>query len=759
MGSYPKVPYVVGEDVTLLHCERSVCKKVKIRRNLPGNIIVIHGVNDVGVSYKAVEHGLCEGLAQRLGRGFTPASYRMPVAADKDKLEDDPDAVFFKRTMAKDTNSPVIPFYWGYREVGEKCRTKNGQFIDRYGNRLDKDLSKEGGPFGNATSNLPDMWRPGIYAPVDPMGDALRPLRTAPGRMYMVLAAQRLAALIAMIRDYDADDTVSIVAHSQGCLLSLLAQAMLMEKGLAPADNLILTHPPYSLVDSLPLLMRGAAWFDGGEDAVMKPYYHLLSGAQTMGARLKTLVNIVAGVARGSGKACTPPFGDLKKDEHRGMVGSQWQSAEDRDNRRKVYLYFCPEDMTVALDNIQGMGWDGVPDYASGSELVEEEETFSVDGLSVASGNTKMVERLQVRGALAELGGRFYQRVFSNKSRLDTATGKTTVSLVGKPPPFDFPLRLTAENEQSHVEVSLRSHRAQHKALAWPIDTRLSKTEQRNGIRTITGEALKQPVQADLRGTSQIEAASIPATSMMRNRPVTDQGPVEEVDPCDASVALTSATGMLLRSEYRPDPGGYQKFPEREEYLSPRELALMTASYNKEKGLDVKDKLDQREIVSAKRYPDSKVVAQVQESPNEARLRWQREVSAKSFHSSIIGSAKNHSQVTAYDVAIGSGKASSDPQFYAYLCAVADWRVKDLKYSDRGRKGIRIKEKFILEFAPYLSVEPGWRSAAINGSIDYYNTGILPLGLPLLSGPLWKIVMSQTKNIKVVSGERKKQNK
>ncbi|MEG1324590.1 MAG: hypothetical protein RSD99_06850, partial [Janthinobacterium sp.] len=105
MGSYPKVPYVVGDDVAILHCERSVCKKVKIRRNLPGNIIVIHGVNDVGVSYKAVEHGLCEGLTQRLGRGFTPASYRMPVAADKDRLDDDPDAVFFKRTIDKDTNS------------------------------------------------------------------------------------------------------------------------------------------------------------------------------------------------------------------------------------------------------------------------------------------------------------------------------------------------------------------------------------------------------------------------------------------------------------------------------------------------------------------------------------------------------------------------------------------------------------------------------------------------------------------------------
>lgn len=179
MSSYPKVPYVVGKDMTILQCERTACKKVMIRRNLPGNIIIVHGVNDLGVSYKAVEHGLCEGLKERLGRGFTPASYRMPVAADKDKLEEDPDAVFFKRNFNEETNSPVIPFYWGYREVGDKSGTMNGQYIDRYGNRLDKDLSKEGGPFGNATSSLPDMWRRGIYAPLDPVGDALRPLRTA----------------------------------------------------------------------------------------------------------------------------------------------------------------------------------------------------------------------------------------------------------------------------------------------------------------------------------------------------------------------------------------------------------------------------------------------------------------------------------------------------------------------------------------------------------------------------------------------------
>lgn len=749
MSSYPKVPYVVGKDVTILQCERTACKKVMIRRNLPGNIIVVHGVNDLGVSYKAVEHGLCEGLKERLGRGFTPASYRMPVDADKDKLEEDPDAVFFKRNFNEETNSPVIPFYWGYREVGDKSGTMNGQYVDRYGNRLDKDLSKEGGPFGNATSSLPDMWRRGIYAPLDPVGDALRPLRTAPGRMYMVLAAQRLAALISMIRDYDPGDTVSIVAHSQGCLLSLLAQAMLMEKGLAPADTLILMHPPYSLVDEIPSLMKILSSLDGGEDAAMLPHYHLLDGMQTLAARLQTLVNIVAGVGKGGGKAGAPAFASLKEDQHRGMVGSGWKAEADRDNRGKVVLYFCPEDMTVALDNIQGMGWDGVADVAMGSEIATEEKVYDDDGQRGVL--SKQVVRDHVRKPLEELGQRFYQRVFSSKERLDPATGKNAVSLVGKPPPFDFPLRLQTETEQSHVDVTLRSDRAQHKQVAWPINSKLGKTEQRNGIRTITGEALLRPVPADLRGMSQIDPADIPATSMMKNRKPTDRGPVEEVDPCEATIAPTSGRGMQLRSEYRPDPRGSQKFPDEEEDLSARELVLMTASYNKEQGLDKKPELDRRTVVSAKRQIDSKVLAKIAESPNEARLRWQREVSAKSFHSSIIGSAKNHSQVTAYDVAIGSGKASSDPKFYAYLCAVADWRIRKPKTNDKPRKGILLEELFRDSYSVYLKVEPPWRAAIINGTIDYYNSGILPAGLPLLSGGLWMIVISQTKNLKVVT--------
>ena len=237
----------------------------------------------------------------------------------------------------------------------------------------------------------------------------------------------------------------------------------------------------------------------------------------------------------------------------------------------------------------------------------------------------------------------------------------------------------------------------------------------------------------------------------MHGRAKKDEGPTEAVDPNDAATAIASGRGLISKSEERPDPSGYRKFPERVEALRETELQKMTVAYNKEQKLDDKGPLAQRKVISATRDKKGNVWANIQESPNEARLRWQHEVSAKSFHSSIIGNVKNHSQVTAYDVAIGSGKASSDPQFYEYLCAVADWRVKDLKTNDKGRKGMLRKEKFLSDFAAYLSVEPAWRSAAINGGIDYYNTGILPAGLPLLSGALWKIVVSQTKDMKVVT--------
>jgi hypothetical protein len=149
-------------------------------------------------------------------------------------------------------------------------------------------------------------------------------------------------------------------------------------------------------------------------------------------------------------------------------------------------------------------------------------------------------------------------------------------------------------------------------------------------------------------------------------------------------------------------------------------------------------------VLSATRHPNGKVLAVIGESPNAARRRWQHELGAKSFHSAIFDSARNHSQVTAYDVAIGSGKASSDPRFYAYLCAVADWRLKMPDSKEKPRPGILRWEKFVTDFGAYLQCEPPWRRELIEGNAKYYSFGNLPPCLPLLTGKLWGIVVSET---------------
>jgi hypothetical protein len=130
------------------------------------------------------------------------------------------------------------------------------------------------------------------------------------------------------------------------------------------------------------------------------------------------------------------------------------------------------------------------------------------------------------------------------------------------------------------------------------------------------------------------------------------------------------------------------------------------------------------------------------ETPNQARKRWQNEVSPKSFHGAIIGNADNHRNVTAYDVAIGSGKASSDPRFYRYLCAVADWR---LKTDDKiPRPSILKWDTFAKNFAVYLSAEPAARKAIIVGNAHYYSSGELPACILALHEGLPSTVVCET---------------
>ena len=734
---YPKEEYVVGRAATLLQCKRTRDKVVEVPREQPCNVIVVHGVNDVGTGYCEVEEGLCAGLQDRLLRKFKAASYKMPVAADKNVVLDDPDAVFFKRSVATDTDSPVIPFYWGHREVTAMSKTVAGQKTDRNGTRLDKDLSKGGGPFGNATSSLPDMWNRGVYAPLDPVGDPLRPVKTGPGRMYMVLAARRLAALVTMIRKYEPKDTVNIVAHSQGCLLTLLAQAFLMEMGQRTADTLILTHPPYGLEEEMGIVMRGLVYFQGDKDQAMEGFYDLIDGKQSIHARLQTLINIVTGVAKS--RTSEPVFGLLNESNCAGMVHGRWKPDADRDNRGKVYLYFCPEDMTVALDNMRGIGWQGVPDSVTDTR---KRNALTATALTSDASYEPHSLSLPRRSALNDLGPTFRQRVFTAKHR--AAYGSTTPApvLVGQPP-HDFALRLQGEDDHAHIAAGGTSMR-----MSLPVTrsarflSDLSEIQLR-GVRKINGEPLKTPFQADLRG-AQIDANKIPKSSRLARLGPEGLGPSEEVDPIDAATALTSSDGVQVNTEVLPASITKIVRYDRSGLIYAAERERLEEAYNKSKVPNNTNPDEKYHILQAGWRGDGIIEAQIQESLNAARRRWQHEFSPKSFHSVIFGSRKNHQHVTAYDLSIGSGKAVSDPKFHAYLCAVADWRLKIPNDPlERIRPGILTYQKFIEKFAIYFSCEVEWCKHLIDGNANYYSKGTLPK-LPVLTGKLWDIVISET---------------
>jgi pimeloyl-ACP methyl ester carboxylesterase len=762
MGKYQKIPYVVGKDSSVLQCNRMSDRTVNVRPNLPGNVIVIHGVNDVGTSYEAVERGLCQGLKKRIGWDYVAGTYRMPTSADKDTLVEDPDDVFFKRKIDEKTHSPVIPFYWGFREETTKAGSLRGQRVDRNKNRLDKDLSKGGGPFANATSTLTDMWGQGKSSAGGMLDfvqrDATHPVLDNPGHLYMILAARRLAALISMIRDYDEDEAVTLVAHSQGCMLSLLAQAFLLEDSLRPADTLILNNPPYGLVDEIPgttRLVEGTS----GEDARMHGQYGALKGRQTLHARLTTLVNIVHGVV--GKKHTTPAFTSLSDQcAHHGMVSGQWKAAADRDNRGKVYLYFCPEDMTVALSNVQGIGWQGIPDYQHGKQVAQMPVIATDHGRFRPYDTGRKQAGLidVVRQPFKELTAHngkdagFYQRVFTNKLRPELETGASV--LIGQAKPHDFEIVIKGEDDQGHTEISdpLSNHyvRAHFKLPSTPWFGSVSAEEARVNIRRINGEPLPVAVKASLNGGPA--PAGVDAAHLIGARPDAKgrAGAMEDVDPIDAAIAVTSDYGMdgNVVWELHPDPKGHippagkwHATPSFDKSVYAGSVLMVAHKVRKFQDILNKDKPDGQickvwqvfDCMGDRAKPayTGMVMLSRERTPDEARLRWQKQTGARSFHGAIFGGVANHRQVTAFDVAIGGGKAASDPLFYRYLCAVADWR---LQQSKKKRPSIMQWEKFLSNFATYWKDEPQWRKDIIEGNAIYYSSGILPACLPTLDG-------------------------
>lgn len=391
----PYCPRVVSENDIPVHKSLSMAAqtcRVGIPRPMPGIVILVHGVNDVGEAYQNQEKGIIAGLSKRLNRtDLYPHEWRDFIMSHNEDAQ---------KKIAAPGRSPVIPFYWGYKPVTHQAYREDqqryrqevskrnegahlpfdayqeddtdkkaslgndgkGAFTyqnDNLGNALDVNFAKGGGTFANATTTIPDMLGPGAGGAVVQAagfftlhangGDYTHPVYSNPHRIYQFFAAQRLADLIMQIRSEPttAKDVINIVAHSQGTIITMLANMLVKQAGHDPVNCVILNHSPYSLESRL------------SED--MQSGHH-----QTSTARQETFKNfcrLMATQYRGGviteddllkmEACCTlrkPADNPLRTD-----------TRYARDNNGRVYNYFCPNDGTVSLKNIQGFGWKGIP--------------------------------------------------------------------------------------------------------------------------------------------------------------------------------------------------------------------------------------------------------------------------------------------------------------------------------------------------------------------------------------------------------------
>ncbi|MDF7669694.1 hypothetical protein PT276_00505 [Orbaceae bacterium ESL0721] len=381
---------------------------VSIPNPLPCVVILIHGVNDIGEAFENLDKGICAGLNQRLGRNdLKPNTWKI--------TGDEKDAEIFSPqvTIVEEGFSPVIPFFWGYRPVDKEAykadqkayyeRLKEGKEkdpelpydsywmereaeilskeiklnklnCDKFGNWIDHKFHRNGGPFANATTCIPDMYGPGLAnltAWVATVGSDLgAKAYYNPHRIYLAYAAHRLALLIKQIReDTDKQDIpINIIAHSQGTIITMLATLILDQEGKLPADCTILAHSPYA--------METAFFEELSKDFSL--------GIQTDSARQETFINFVKAMSDGqdrrggTNRHLAPdfltdygvvsitkeetPYIDESGNEHfYDRLGKDYELFY-RNNFGKVYNYFSPNDHVVSLPSVLGMGWQGIPD-------------------------------------------------------------------------------------------------------------------------------------------------------------------------------------------------------------------------------------------------------------------------------------------------------------------------------------------------------------------------------------------------------------
>ena len=705
MAETDQTHHVVNNVAAVTMANRAGDRPAELARDLPGIVIFIHGVKDPGAVYETVEKGLCQGLNERLSRGsdLQAGAYgvQYQAAASKPNAEvsdnsvlSDPDTYQYQRSEARNTKSVFIPFYWGYRpKNADIAKDKNnktvrvrGQYQDKKGNRLDKHFAKAGGFFANATNNIPDMYGAGFKAPfkgkaatyTGASGNYVY-IADAPERRYFVLAAERLATLISTIRGIEPsgaasaanlkpiNDTITVLGHSQGTIITLLAQALLVQRGQRCADCVIMVDSPYSV-------------------------YTTEESSQTARAKLKTLVDIVNEVTKQpysvpqlaelliaherhggrAGKGWTPTKGTRKE-----KTGKNWITFDERDNRGKVYLYFCPEDTVVALSNIRGIGTYGVPDYV-------HTDTYYWD-----PNRTRPQSYDEKLPAMEELKNkRFYQRMWTRMERDHNFDGKYKRVLVGTPP-ARVPIREAYERLSVGPEAGW-SLLGSAKAQAVNAATQVSHT--RNDIRFINGEELKPPCDPDLYGGEVVRGGPKPGYADRAG----------QVAPDD--VLMDVALGNKYAS--------FEWQTVEHTVLPVLNVDKYKEAFNANK--DVNDQSQNWRVTPRTLLPGYTV--EREETPNEARKRMKTDPDARddnNYHSAVLHSPENHRWVTAMDVAIGQAVSLDDPDWRDLLVRMGDWKLDSAA-------------KAALELNPNHGRLSQHAKDLIDATADYYQSGTFP---------------------------------
>ncbi|MEN1641555.1 hypothetical protein AAIH64_35230, partial [Pseudomonas aeruginosa] len=129
------------------------------------------------------------------------------------------------------------------------------------------------------------------------------------------------------------------------------------------ADGVIMLNSPYGLFEPLNEKLQG--W----------------SSQQTREARLATLKGILEFICGRRHPVPALSSVALRNCQGYGAIGGPgWVggqgcqttidgerlSFDERDNRGSVYLYFTPQDQTVGLANVQGIGWRGIAEQVKG---------------------------------------------------------------------------------------------------------------------------------------------------------------------------------------------------------------------------------------------------------------------------------------------------------------------------------------------------------------------------------------------------------